>query len=50
MVLEEISENIRNCHYFSIQADESKDIRKTEQLSLVVRFCNENIMEIEERL
>ena len=29
-------------------ADESKDVRKTEQLSLVVRFFNEKTMKIDE--
>lgn len=48
MVLEEIAENIKKCSYFSIQADESKDVRKTEQLSLVIRLFNEVTMEIEE--
>ena len=38
------------CHYFSIQGDESKDVRKTEQLSSVIRFFNETSMSIEECL
>ena len=42
MVLEEIAENIKKCHYFS------KEVRKTEHLSLVNRFFNETSMSIEE--
>ncbi|XP_064078483.1 uncharacterized protein LOC135195906 [Macrobrachium nipponense] len=41
IVKEEIAENIKSCHYFTVQADEAKDVSKTEQLALVVRFYNE---------
>ena len=38
MVKEEIAESVKSCRYFSIQADKAKDVSKTEQFSLVVRF------------
>ena len=38
MVKEVIAESVKPCRYFSIQANEAKDVSKTEQLSLVVRF------------
>lgn len=41
MVREEIAESVKACHYFSVQADEAKDVSKTEQLSIVVRFYDE---------
>ncbi|XP_066958613.1 zinc finger MYM-type protein 1-like [Macrobrachium rosenbergii] len=41
IVREEIAENIKSCHYFSVQADEAKDVSKIEQLALVVRFYDE---------
>ena len=41
MVLDDILECVKSCSYFSIVADEAKDIRKTEQLSLVIRFYDE---------
>ena len=41
IVREEIADSIKSCHYFSVQADEAKDVSKTEQLALVVRFYDE---------
>lgn len=41
MVKEEIAEKVRSCHYFSVQADEAKDVSKAEQLALVIRFYDE---------
>ena len=38
MVLDEIVESAQKSRYCSIQSDESKYGRKTEQLSLVIRF------------
>ena len=38
MVLDEIVENVQRSRFFTIQADEAKDVRKTEQLSVVIRF------------
>ena len=32
MVLDEIVENVQRARFFTIQADETKDVRKTEQL------------------
>ena len=48
MVREEIAENIRSSKYFSVQADEANDVRRTQQLSLVLRFFNETSCSIEE--
>ena len=41
MKKEEIAEKVKSCYYFSIQADEAKDVRKTEQLAIVIRFFDE---------
>ena len=41
MVREKIAECVRTCQYFSVQADEAKDVSKTEQLALVLRFFDE---------
>ena len=41
MVLEVILESVKSSFYFAILADEAKDVRKTEQLSLVIRFYDE---------
>ena len=41
MIKEEIAENVKSCYCFSIQADEAKDVSKTEQLAIVVRFFDE---------
>ena len=42
MVLDEIVENVQRARFFTIQADETKDVRKTEQLSLVIRFLQKS--------
>lgn len=47
MILNKISMEISNSVYFAIMADETKDVSKTEQLSIVVRYYFQG--EIEER-
>jgi len=42
MVLDEIVENVQRARVFTIQADETKDVRKTEQLSVVIRFLQKS--------
>lgn len=41
MVKEEIAENVKSCYCFSIQADGAKDVSKTEQLAIIIRFFDE---------
>ena len=48
MAKEEIAESVKSCRYFSIQADEAKDVSKTEQLSSAVRFFDETSCLIQE--
>ena len=48
MVLDEVVESVQKSRFLSIQADESKDVRKTEQLSLVIRFFAEDVENIQE--
>ena len=48
MVLDEIVENFQRPRFFTMQADESKDVRKTEQLSVVIRFFAEESKTIQE--
>ena len=48
MVLDEIVENVQTARFFTIQADETKDVRKTEQLSVVIRFFAEESKTIQE--
>ena len=48
MVLDEIVENVQRTRFFTIQADETKDVRKTEQLSVVIRFFAEESKTIQE--
>ena len=48
MVLDEILESVQKSLSFSIQADESKNARKREQLSLVIRFFAEDARNIQE--
>ena len=48
MVREKIAECVRTCQYFSVQADEAKDVSKTEQLALVLRFFDEAAQCIQE--
>ncbi|KAL3997012.1 hypothetical protein ACER0C_009668 [Sarotherodon galilaeus] len=38
MVREDIIREVKECEYFSVIADETKDLKKTEQLSLVLRY------------
>lgn len=38
MVRNEISEETREAEHFALMVDESKDIRKNEQISIVVRY------------
>ncbi|KAF3853893.1 hypothetical protein F7725_014581 [Dissostichus mawsoni] len=38
MVRSEITEEVKNSEVFSIMADETKDVKKKEQISLVVRY------------
>jgi len=47
MILKKISSEVKKCVYFSILADETKDISKTEQLSIVLRYFFDS--EIKER-
>jgi len=47
MILKKISSEVKECVYFSILADETKDISKTEQLSIVLRYFFDG--EIKER-
>ena len=48
MVLDEIVENVQRARFFTIQADETKDVRRTEQLSVVIRFFAEESKTIQE--
>ena len=48
MVLDEIVECVKSSCYFSIEADEAKDVRKIEQLSLVIRFFDGSLCRINE--
>ena len=48
MVLENILESVKSSFYFSILAYEAKDVRKTEQLSLVIRYYDEISFSINE--
>lgn len=46
MVLQSISNELKEYKYFAILVDETKDATKTEQLSINVRyFCNNTINE-----
>lgn len=47
MILSKISKEIKELIYFADMADETKDISKTEQLSIVLRYFYQN--EIKER-
>lgn len=47
MILKKISSEVKECVYFSVLADETKDISKTEQLSIVLRYFFDG--EIKER-
>lgn len=38
MILSKISKEIKESIYFAVMADETKDVSKTEQLSIVVRY------------
>lgn len=38
LVSQEISNEVRECDYFAVMVDETKDISKTEQISVVVRY------------
>ena len=42
MVRNEISEETREAEHFALMVDESKDIRKTEQISIVVLYLKGN--------
>ena len=48
MVLDEVVESVQKSLFFLIQADESKDARKREQLSLAIRFFTEDARNIQE--
>ena len=48
MVLDEIEENVQRARFFTIQADETKDVRKTEQLSVVITIFAEESKAIQE--
>jgi len=48
MVLDEIVESVQRPRFFTIQADETKDVRKTEQLSVVIRCFAEESKTIQE--
>ena len=40
-VKEEIAKYVKSCYCFYIQADEAKDVSKTEQLAIIIRFFDE---------
>lgn len=42
MIIREISEEVKASKYFALLVDETKDIRKTEQISVVVRYLYDN--------
>ncbi|XP_050532818.1 zinc finger MYM-type protein 1-like [Daktulosphaira vitifoliae] len=44
LVLETIAKEVKEAKYFAILADETKDVSKTEQLSIMVRYYHNNIM------
>lgn len=44
LVLLSISNEIKECKYFAILADETKDVSKTEQVSIMVRYFHKNII------
>lgn len=44
LVLETIAKEVKEAKYFAILADETKDISKTEQLSIMVRYYHNNTM------
>ena len=48
MVRKKICTQVKNC-YFSILADETKDVSKKEQLSIIVRYFNNQTNAINER-
>ena len=48
MVKEEITENVKSYYCFFIQADEAKDVSKTEQLAIIIRFFDEITRYIQE--
>ena len=41
IILEEITEEIREAEYFTLLVDETKDLSKTEQLAFVIRYTFE---------
>ena len=46
MITSEISEEVKDAEYFALLVDETKDVSKTEQLSIVVRYLhNDDIYE-----
>ena len=47
MITSEISEEVKDAEYFALLVDETKDVSKTEQLSIVVCYLhNDDIYEI----
>ena len=42
MVLEQIKEELHEAKYFTVLADESKDVSKKEQVVIAVRYCHQN--------
>ncbi|KAL4153302.1 hypothetical protein QTP88_001153 [Uroleucon formosanum] len=44
LVLETIAKEVKEAKYFAILVDETKDISKTEQLSIMVRYYHNNTM------
>lgn len=44
MVLESIANEVKESKYFAVLADETKDISKTEQLSIMVRYFYNNMV------
>ncbi|XP_050540287.1 uncharacterized protein LOC126904924 [Daktulosphaira vitifoliae] len=44
LVLETIAKEVKEAKYFAILADETKDVSKTEQLSIMVRYYHNNTM------
>ena len=42
MVLEQIKEELHGAKFFTVLADESKDVSKKEQVVIAVRYCHQN--------
>ena len=47
-MIKEIAENVKSCYCLSIQTDEAKNVSKTKQLALIIRFFDEITQYIQE--